>query len=612
MARAGRPSSLLAALAAAAACATALAAPAAADWETPATTLSPYRLGTWDSSVSLDRNGNALALWTSSDEAETPGRQNVYATDNPLGGAWAPLTEVWPGAYAVAPTLAGNAAGDAVAAWVGNPDDYGNDVHVAERSGATGAWGGHHSFAAADVVQEGPAVAINDRGDAIATWVESAEDGIPYLRASTRTGSGWSAPVTVSDPGDVRVQGANYSPPRLALAADGTAHVLWRAYREDDDSSYVQQSHFDGAAWSAPQDLATAAAIYSLELSDDGQGGLAAAWLTGFDPMTVQAAWLSGGAWTVADVPADPLPSCATPLAVSASPGGRATIAWESAATGGGLSTISGVPGAWDQPRTLYTPPEGTEVGTVTLREGFGKAPVVAWTTVNYDDWVFSVFASQSTASGWQAPTLLSTTGGRDYSRPSVAMDPTGRAIASWVAYQAYSGKVQVAWASGLPSPTPAPTPGVPVPPATPGAGGLGVLNPPFVRVRGGMLRLPRRGRMLSTRLVNRETVPLRGTARLVHFFGRPTKDGSPMRTIAFQSKVRVVVKGKSKLRLKLSAAAIERLRKSRRHAYPARLYLRLRAPDGRTVKTTQTFTLDGWNRFGNGKQRQPVARKSC
>ncbi len=605
MTSAMRPAALLAAVVASIAFATTLAAPAAADWETPVTTLSPYRLGTWGTPVSLDRDGNALALWTSSDEAETPGRQNVYATDHPLGGAWAPLTEVWPGAYAVEPTLAGNASGDAVAAWIGDPDENAvYDVHLAERSGATGAWGGHTSFGVPDAIQERPAVAINDRGDAVAIWVEYSGSDFPRLRVTTRTASGWTEPVWVSAADDF-VQSGHHLTPQLALAADGTADVVWASIRDGGQLSIeeVEHSRFDGTSWSAPEVLATApVGIQGVELASDGQGGLAAAWLLWGDPMVIQAAWRSNGAWTVTDVPAEPRPTCVMPLAVSTGPGGRATVAWQSAATGA-VSTVSGTLGSWEQPRTVYTPPEDTGIDTITLGERFGKAPVVAWTTANYDDWSFAALGSQLTASGWRPPTVLSTTGGSEYSRPSVAMDPTGRAIASWVASQGDAGKVQVAWASGVPSPAP---------PVDPGKGGLGVLNPPFVRVRGGLLRLPRRGRTVTARLINREKVVLRGTARLVHFSGRRAKDGSPMRTIAVQRKVRVAVKNPSKLRLKLNAEAIERLRKSRRHAFPARLYLRLRAPDGRTVRTTQTFTLDGWSRFGKGKQRRPIARKAC
>jgi hypothetical protein len=603
MTSAARPASLLATVLASIACATTLAPPAAADWETPVTTLSPYRLGTWNPTVSLDRDGNALALWTSSDEAETPDRQNVYATAHPLGAAWAPLTEVWPGAYASFPTMAGNASGNAVAAWVGDENDYANVVHVAERTGASGAWGGHRAFGSGDVNQEWPAVALNDRGDAVATWVEWEGDALPILRATTRTASGWTEPVTVSAP-DAFARGDYSVSPQLEIAPDGTADVLWSAIRDPGENGieYVQHSHFDGTSWSAPQDLAASpTGIGALDLADDGNGELVAAWMLWQDPRVIQVGWRSGGAWTIADSPADPLLACSTPLAVSAGPGGRATVAWQSTATRA-LSTVSGLPGAWEQPRKVYTPTETSGVDTVELRERFGKAPVAAWTTTDYDDWSFTASASQLTDSGWKAPTLLASAGTRDISAVTLDMDPTGRAIAGWTVYSGYVGKVQVAWASGVRPPAP---------PVDPGKGGLGVLNPPFVRVRGGLLRLPRRGRTVTARLVNRERVVLRGTARLVHFSGRRAKGGSPMRTIAVQRKVRVAVKNPSKLRLKLNAEAIERLRKSPRHAYPARLYLRLRAPDGRTVKTTQTFTLDGWSRFGKGK-RKPLARKAC
>lgn len=605
MARAARPTSLLAALAASIVCAMALAAPAAAAWETPATTLAPYRLGTWNPSVSLDRDGNALALWTSADVDDLPDRHGVYATSHPLGGAWAPLTEVWSAVYVANPTLAGNAAGDAVAAWIGGSDDYERTVHVSERSGATGAWDGHRSFGIPDVTQERPAVAINDRGNAVAVWTQYEPSDPARLWASTRGASGWSEPVPISEPNQQVL--SNYDvAPRIAIAPDGTADVVWGSLRIVDEG-YVQdvkQSRFDGTGWSAPTDIATdvPGQIMRVELAEDGAGDLAAAWLLWGHPVTVQAAWRTGGSWTVADVPAEPRTACSMPLAVSAGPGGRATVAWQ--ASDGALATVSGARASWEQPRKVYTPTEGTLIDTIALRERFGHPPVAAWTTVNDDDYAYSAAGSQLTASGWQAPTVLAVAATRTISPISVDVDRTGRAIAAWTAYNTAVGKVQAAWASGVRAPVTPPTPGA--------GGGPGQLNPPFVRVRGGLLRLPRKGRTLTARLINREKVVLRGTARLVHFDGRGRKGRSPMRTIAVQRKVRVGVKNPSKLRLKLSRAAIERLRKSRRHAFPARLYLDLRAPDGRTVKTTQTFTLDGWSRFGKGKQRPPLARKSC
>lgn len=609
MSRPSRASFLAATLTVAIAAAVTTSAMAASNWETPATTLAPYTSGTWDPSVALDRDGDAIALWTSRDPAETPDVQNVYATDHPLGGAWAPLTQVWPGAYAVQPTLAGNADGDAVAAWVGGATEFDEIVHVAERAGATGAWGGIEDFGVANVAQSSPRVAINDRGDAIVVWTERDEvSGDSYVRASSRTGSGsWSEPVTVSDPADAWA--ANHVSAQIAIDAAGNATALWLANRVADGTSLVQESRFDGSTWSAPRDLAsTADYITTLELSGDGHGRLTAAWLLAGGAWVLQGGSFENGAWTISDVSTDVLPTCQPPVAVSVGSDGRSTVAWQRDTSG--LSAVTGTVAAWGSPVPIYTPSEDTMVDKVTLAQAAGHEPAVVWTTANSDDWVFGAMGSRRTADGWLAPTTLSTAGGREFSRPSVAMDPAGNALAAWAVYQSYWAKVQVAWAPGAQQPGPTP-PAPPAPPAPKTTDGLGVLNPPFVRVRGGMLRLPRHGRTLSARLVNRETVPLRGTARLVHFFGRPAKDGSPMRTIALQRNVGVAVKGKSKLRLKLSAGAIERLRKSRRHAYPVRLYLRLRAPDGRTVRTTQTFTLDGWSRFGKGA-RQPVARKAC
>jgi hypothetical protein len=53
----------------------------------------------------------------------------------------------------------------------------------------------------------------------------------------------------------------------------------------------------------------------------------------------------------------------------------------------------------------------------------------------------------------------------------------------------------------------------------------------------------------------------------------------------------------------------MRRLRKARRHSFPARLYLDVASADGRKVRTTTTFTLDGQKRFGTAPR---AAKAAC
>jgi hypothetical protein len=569
-------------------------------WELPATTLAPYVDGTSDVSVALEDDGDGIAVWGGRPDNGVPG-QNIWTSTRPAGAAWQPRSLVWAGEYAVDPLVATDSTGNAVMAWLGDAVDLEENVHVASRSGATGAWDGVTDLEAAGADQFLPDVAVNDAGDAMVSWIERNETTVDtYVRVSSRAGGSWGVPVTLSDPAAYRVI-ANV-PAQIALDAAGNAHVLWIAENTTDATFHVQESRFDGTTWSPAQNLASSLDyIYGMEVAGDGAGRVVAAWGVGI-PQVIQSGAFSDGGWAIGDVTDDVATSCSPAMAVSAGANGTATVAWHAESTDG-VSTASGAGGAWGQPETVYAAPAGTYIARMTLGQAPGREPVVVWTTADNDE-LYGAMGSRRTAAGWQAPTPLAVAGGRGFSRPSVAMDPSGNALAGWSVYQSYWAKVQVTGSAGSePQSPPAESPGT-----TPGARRL---NPPFVKVRGGVLRMPRRGRVVRARLINRETAALRGTARLIHFYGRAARDGSPMRRIASQRRVRVEVKGRSTLRLRLNDEAMRRLRRAPRHSYPVRLYLRWRTADGRSVRTTTTFTLDGWKRFGTGR-RPPVARPSC
>jgi hypothetical protein len=568
-------------------------------WELPATTLAPYVDGTSDVSVGLEADGDGIAVWGSRPDDGFPG-QNIWMSTRPAGGAWQPRSLIWGGEYAVDPLVATDSAGNAVVAWLGDAVDQEENVHVASRSAATGQWDGVTDLEAPDAAQFHPDVAVNDRGDAMVSWIERDDaTGDQSVRLSSRVGGVWSAPVTLSNTAEYDV--IQNVPAQIELDASGNAHVLWLSDHKTDATVHVQESRFDGTSWSPAENIASSLDyIHGLEVAGDGAGRVVAVWAIGA-PQVIQSGSFSGGAWALTDVTDDVAPSCDPDRAVSAGAGGTATVAWR-ATSNGGVSTTTGTGGGWGAPTSVYAPPQGTYVDRITLGQAPGREPVVVWTTSSQDE-VYGAMGSRRSAGGWQAPEPFAVAGGRGFSRPSVSMDPSGNVLAGWSVYQSYWAKVQVTGSPGSASQPP-----VAEPPATPTGGRP--LNPPFVKVRGGVMRIPRMGRVVSVRLVNREAVALRGTARLIHFYGR-AHPRTPIRRIASQRRVRVKAGGRSVLRLRLNAEAVRRLRRSPRHAYPVRLYLRLRAPDRRSVKTTTTFTLDGWKRFGTGL-RPPVARGSC
>jgi hypothetical protein len=572
----------------------AVAAPSASGWELPPTPLSPPAPNTSEPSVALDRDGNALAIWSSDSDDLLSG--NVWGATAPSGGAWSGPGGMWTSDYAGPPALAAASDGDAVAAWFAQSSD-GEYVQIADRDGGTGAWAAPDGFAPQDSLGTRPAVAIDEAGNAVVVWSEY-DGGVGYVRAAWRTAGDWSDPVTISDTDDYSFTGGHRQL-HVAFESPGHARALWTAQHVSGSTFHVQESRFDGSDWTAAQNLTSSADyIDGLALRGDGDGRLVAAWFL-YSPFVLQAASSAGADWTIADVSDDVGFICSPPSDVSMGADGAATVAWTSATTGG-LATSSGQAGTWGPATPVGAPAPATLAYEIALAQNAAHGPVAAWTTYDDENQIFTVMGSRRVASGWQAPTQLATAGW-NYSRPSLAIDPSGRALAAWSLNVFGAGKVHATW-SQPPDAPPTPKPG----PTEPKA-----LNPPFVRVRGGTVRMPRRGRTLRLRLVNRDRVSLTGSVRLARYAGRGEGKALRFRTIALRRGVRLRAKRGAVVRLRLSAAAVERLRESRRHSYPVRLYLRLRAPDGRTIRVTQTLTLDGWKRFGSG-QRPPVARKAC
>ena len=73
-------------------------------------------------------------------------------------------------------------------------------------------------------------------------------------------------------------------------------------------------------------------------------------------------------------------------------------------------------------------------------------------------------------------------------------------------------------------------------------------------------------------------------------------------------------------LKLRLSGAALRRLRSAAKHAFAVRLSVRLRAPDHRLVTVAGSYTLDGSALYAplpprtlsHGVRRRALARTAC
>jgi hypothetical protein len=565
-------------------------AQAAADgWALPPVELAPAAAGTSRPAVAMDAAGDAVAVWTVPMQG---GPVSVVARTRPAGAAsWgAPLT-IATDATAASPSVALDAHGDATAIWTASDDPAPERVRAAQLPAGAASWSAPHDLAPLHDVQPLAQVAVGSGGEAVAVWLElDAASSVYLVRAAVRSPDGtWGAPATVSDPAAFSAE--SFGVPQVTVDADGSAVVAWTA--QDDGlafASHVQAATYSGGTWGSPQDLSSSSDVISpVALAGDGAGGGVAAWRQE-NPYTLHTALRSGGGWSAAEqLSTDVAPTCTAQLAVAAGAPGP-TVAWEDGASS--VSVRVHGAGGWGAPASLYAPPADTSVGGIGLASGAGGT-TAAWSTTNAVSGAAGVQGAHADASGtWDpAAPLASATDGSDFSTPALAADGAGDALAAWAQTDPV-GDIALAAASFQAPPRPAapPTGSAPGAPAevtataAPAPPALPKLLPPLLSLHGGTLRLPRGSRTLTLRLVNRDALALHGSARLAYAHRRGT--------VALQPAVFLRAHARPLLHLRVSAAALRRLRAVKSHTLLVVLTLRLRSADGRLVQTSARYAL--------------------
>jgi hypothetical protein len=165
--------------------------------------------------VAIDQTGQAVAVWDRFDGAH----QIVQAAVRPPHGSWSRPTDLSAkGRNAEAPQVAISPTGEAVATWERFTGKV-ERVQAATRS-LRGGWSPPRNISAAAHSSHEPHLAIDGEGLTRVVWVTTAASG-PAVEEASRASGGWSAPVRLaSGPGRRRE-------PTIATAAGGEAVALW-------------------------------------------------------------------------------------------------------------------------------------------------------------------------------------------------------------------------------------------------------------------------------------------------------------------------------------------------------------------------------------------------
>jgi hypothetical protein len=239
--------------------------------------------------VALDEAGEAIAIWHGPD----PRHSIVQVATLKPGGSWSAGRKLSAGGRnAVAPQIAIDPAGAAVAVWR-RRDGRRSIVEAATRT-AAGSWSGPVALSAAGENAVAPGVAIDPAGEAVAIW-KRFDGAHSIVQSSSRAaGAAWPRPVNLSAPG------RNAEEPDVAIDPAGEALAVWERF--DGRFDRIQSaSRRPGGSWSKATDLSgRGRSAHEPQVAVDAAGEAVAVWerTTGGGAQVQAVSRPAAGAWS--------------------------------------------------------------------------------------------------------------------------------------------------------------------------------------------------------------------------------------------------------------------------------------------------------------------------
>lgn len=220
--------------------------------------------------ISIDRFGNAIAVWQQSDGS----RFNIWSSRYLAGVGWgaATLIENNDAGYAGPPHIAADASGNALAVW---HQSDGIRLNIwAARYDVSSGWGTPELIETTDPGARSPRVAMSANGDALVVWEQWDGMSAFNIVANRYTaGVGWGAPSVINtEVGDALNA-------RLATGANGTTIVVWEQFAGVQPSIWARQHH-PTSGWGDPRYTPTADIGFGLlpQVAVDANGNAIVVW----------------------------------------------------------------------------------------------------------------------------------------------------------------------------------------------------------------------------------------------------------------------------------------------------------------------------------------------
>jgi hypothetical protein len=200
--------------------------PPGGPWSAPIELAETRAFEIFDQEIAISPTGEAIAIWERVTERPGPESALIQSASRPVGGTWSAPTDITARGSPTLdiPVIAIGPSGEAVAVWthsVGQMHSSSHHVLIQSASHAPGGvWSAPVNIFRAHVFElPNPTIAIDAAGDAVAVW----QDEQAAIQSASRSPLGaWSAATTL-----YRERGNQTLFPEIATTPGGEAVAVW-------------------------------------------------------------------------------------------------------------------------------------------------------------------------------------------------------------------------------------------------------------------------------------------------------------------------------------------------------------------------------------------------
>jgi hypothetical protein len=213
-------------------------------------------------SVGMDDQGNAIAVWARQTVPSSGGRGEVlWANRYVPGFGWGIAQAIKPDSDTRARderlSMSGN--GDAFVVWVqndpvrGNSPEELNDIWGVRFSDS--GWEAPERIDTSDSDKGEPDVAVDGSGIAHAVWSQDDADFINVWASVYAPGTGWGTPELIEPPNEDPSEDGDAATPQVDVNTDGNAFVVWAQVWEDWQSVWSNRRDPEETQWDPARTL---------------------------------------------------------------------------------------------------------------------------------------------------------------------------------------------------------------------------------------------------------------------------------------------------------------------------------------------------------------------